>query len=177
MGQMKHAPRPEDRGPSAQEVADRNADREARSPRYEVSYTIRRIETKQITVALNTKRDDLSVRAAVYQAVASTVPEGYELWIDNIRALNGPWVSGGWYDLHGPGDVMCFEPALGNKFQEGDRELLERRINDCGYEVVDRWNGTPGTDTVSFKCAKREGTERLPTHHLHHITAPRPERP
>lgn len=73
------------------------------------------------------------------------------------------WVSGGWYDLHGPGDVVVFNRSLGNVFTATEIILLQRRLCDIGLTVVDSWNGID-CNTVSFRCTGRRDTGPFDEH-------------
>jgi len=89
-----------------------------------------------------------------------------------IRQLSEPWVSGGWYDLHGPADVLVFEASIGNHFQEGDLKLMCSRVEAEGFTVVDSWNGD-GASTMSIRAEGRVGAKQLTAEQLSRICAPR----
>lgn len=93
---------------------------------------------------------------------AGFVAEGQS---DVRQQLGEPWCSSwkhGWYDLHGPGDVVVVEAALGNRFTQADIDLLRARVEATGCTVIDSWNGA-GCDTVSFQCGWSGKTERPDT--------------
>jgi hypothetical protein len=76
-----------------------------------------------------------------------------------MRQLGEPWVrafgGGIWYDMHGPGDVICFERSTGNVFTAEDVQLLRDRLEATGLKVKDSWNGA-GCNQVSYRCSGRE---------------------
>lgn len=79
----------------------------------------------------------------------------------SITQLNGPWVYGGWYDLHGPDEIVVFTPAPGNFWRKGDVPLLRRRLERIGLKIVDSWNGNLNGTSVSFRCKGRKGTKPM----------------
>lgn len=83
----------------------------------------------------------------------------FDVSIGDMLEIEGPFVRGGWYDLHGPGDVIVFSPKSGHRFTQRGIDLLAERLVGVGLTIVARWNGA-GCDTVSFRCAGRTGTER-----------------
>lgn len=89
-----------------------------------------------------------------------------------IRQLGEPWVTGGWYDLHGPSDVAVFNPSHGNLFTEADVAGLRGRLEKLGLAIVDSWNGA-GRSTVSFKCGGRRGGDKFTKAQLATLLAPR----
>src|ERR1700681_4549724 len=61
---------------------------------------------------------------------------------DNFVQTSEPWAySNGWYDLHGPGNVIVVERAPGNLFTADDIHLLGLRIKAMDLVVVGCWNG------------------------------------
>lgn len=73
---------------------------------------------------------------------------------DILEEIDGPFVSGGWYDLHSVGDVCVFNARYGTVFTEKDIELLSRRLTAVGLKVIRHWNGA-GCRQVSFCCSGR----------------------
>lgn len=80
-----------------------------------------------------------------------------ERYSSPVIQLGEPWLRWmDWYDLHGPGDIICAEPAYGNKFTQADIDLLKERINTIdNLKVIDMWNGA-GCGTVSYRVAGRK---------------------
>jgi hypothetical protein len=77
-----------------------------------------------------------------------------------IMQLGEPWVSGGWYDLHGPGDVVVMNRAYGNLFTLNEINLIIWRLEKLGLQVVDSWNIT-NSSQASFRCKGRKGTKQF----------------
>jgi hypothetical protein len=130
---------------------------------YEVQYRLVKTCSKEVTV--DSYND-------VRRALSAEVPEGYWLQIDDVRQTSEPWVSGDWYDLAKPRQVLVLRASFGNTFVDGDLALLEQRINAAGLQVTDRWNGTQGCDSASFLCSQRPGP--LTEEQRSIIFAPRP---
>jgi hypothetical protein len=84
------------------------------------------------------------------------------------------WVSGGWYDLHEPGNVVVFNRSIGNAFTNAEVTLLMWRLTDLGLHVVDTWNGE-GCNNVSFMCEGRVGTDQFSDEELKLLLAGRPQ--
>jgi hypothetical protein len=91
-----------------------------------------------------------------------------------LERLGEPWAVVGWYDLHGPGDVVLCSRSFGNVFTEQEVELLQNRLTSLGLEVTERWNGT-GFGSVSFRCKGRLGTEPFTEQEVRDLCAPRKE--
>lgn len=91
--------------------------------------------------------------------------------VDAVQ-LGEPWIdSCGWFDLHEPGDVFCFNRALGNQFCPSDIQLLTKRLATLGFRVVDSWNTNSGC--VSFRCEGRIGTDQITSEQRAMLEAPR----
>ena len=89
--------------------------------------------------------------------------------------LGEPWVySQGWYDLHGPSNVIVAKRATGNRFTREDIDLLSTRLNKIGFTVVDKWNGV-GCPEGSFRCSGREGAKQFTKKQLKEFLSPRPD--
>lgn len=149
-------------------------------PGRETAWVIRVRETNERCV-------DMTVRAQSYEdamavgeraIVESIVPWEHRVRVD-VKAQNGePWVyfynsEDGWYDLHGPGDIIVMERALGHTFTQYDVDVLRERIESIGLTVASGWNGE-GCDTVSFRCQGRpNGKDPLTAEQKAILTAPR----
>ena len=106
---------------------------------------------------------------------AEEVPPGgkFHVCYDTAKQIGEPWArSYGWYDLHGPGDVIVVERAIGNPFSQDDVDLLKNRLTAIGFPVRDSWNGA-GASTVSFKVSGRKTTKPMSKKHLAILLAPR----
>jgi hypothetical protein len=68
--------------------------------------------------------------------------------------IEGPFVRGGWYDLHEVGDVVCFRGRYGHAFTAAEIQVLRTRLETTGLTVREHWNGE-GCDRVSFRCSGR----------------------
>lgn len=79
--------------------------------------------------------------------------------VDVLRETVGPFVRGGWYDLHDIGDVIVFECRHGHRFTSTEIATLQKRLTATGLEVIDSWNG-PGCPSVSFRCLGRTDKRR-----------------
>jgi hypothetical protein len=115
----------------------------------------------------------------VADKLAKKVGHGAQASVSITRQLGEPWVKpfGGhaWYDLHGPGDVICLERSTGNAFTQADIDLLKERIESCGLSVVDSWNGA-GCGSVSFKLKGRDPVDAPFTpEQVKALLAPRPK--
>ena len=111
--------------------------------------------------------------------MAKKIGPGVEASVSIVKQLGEPWLrtfgSGIWYDLHGPGDVICFERSTGNVFTEADVALLKKRIESTGLKVKDSWNGA-GCNGVSFRCSGRKPEDAQFTKaQVKAILAPRPK--
>lgn len=138
-----------------------------------VRYSLHSVGRLEVEVEVN-NLDNLyeEIDRAISRSIV--IPPGLELRVGHIRQISEPWVTGDWFDLHGPGDVLCCHASIGNAFQPGDRALLESRLTELGLRVVDRWNGEPA-DTVSYRISNRDGTKMLTDEQKAHLCAPRPK--
>ena len=125
----------------------------------------------------------IEVEADSYEAalnagyIAAQEPNSTEFkyLADPIQQLGEPWLKfGEWYDLHGPGDVIVCERAIGNAFTKSDIDIIRSRLESLGLKVVDAWNGD-GCSTSSFRCTGRVGTKQFTDEQLKILHAPRPE--
>ena len=91
-----------------------------------------------------------------------------------VQQTGEPWVHVSWYDLHGPGDVVVGTRAIGNRFTAAEVDLIHTRLQSLGLKIEDSWNGS-GTDTVSFRCSGRVGTNQFTKEQKNILNAPRPE--
>lgn len=92
----------------------------------------------------------------------------------NHVQLGEPWAhSCGWYDLHGPGDVVVVDRSHGNFFTGNDIAILRARLADIGLPAVEHWNGE-GCGTVSFRCRGRTSDAAFTKEQLDTLLAPRP---
>jgi len=110
-------------------------------------------------------------------AKTQSLPEGSFITRSSCEVLSQegePWASGGWYDLHGPGDVIVIERAHGHCFTARDIELLTRRLTALGLRVLEHWNGE-GTRTVTFRCSGRQDNGPMSAPHAAALLAPRPD--
>lgn len=110
-------------------------------------------------------------------AAALPVDDSIEpsIGVDPLQRLGEPWAeSHGWYDLHGPDDIVVVERSYGHRFDEQDIEILSERLTAIGLKVRDHWNGV-GCSQVSFRCSSRRGTRRMSKKHLKVLLAPRPD--
>lgn len=78
---------------------------------------------------------------------------------DVREEVEGPFVRGGWYDLHDVGDIVVFEARYGHRFTAAEIQALRTRLESTGLTVLDRWNGE-GCGQVSFKCSGRTDMTR-----------------
>jgi hypothetical protein len=118
-------------------------------------------------------RDHLYSAAIEAAKADTTVPFDYSIVAGSTVLLDEPWVSTrGWYDLHGPADIIVCERAEGNKYTAEDIKLLRSRLHKIGLKVLEDWNGA-GCGTVSFRCSGRKGTTDMSEAHKAILTAPR----
>lgn len=112
--------------------------------------------------------------AAIEAAKADTkVPFDYSTVAGSTVLLEGPWISThGWYDLHGPENIIVCERAIGNRYTADDIKLLRRRLKQIGLKVLEHWNGE-GCGTVSFRCEGRKGSRKMSAEHIAVLIAPR----
>jgi len=100
-------------------------------------------------------------------------PAEISIHADDFVQLGEPWAySDGWYDLHGPDDIIVVERSTGNLFTGQDIDLLGKRLTDLRLKVIDRWNGA-GCSTASFHCSGRKGTAKMSGKDLAFLLAPR----
>jgi hypothetical protein len=105
----------------------------------------------------------------------STSAKPLDRYVSPVIQLGEPWLRWmDWYDLHGPGDVVCAEPAYGNTFTQADVDLLKARIETIdGLKVADNWNGA-GCGTVSFRVTgRKDGKEPFTSEQRTFFSSPR----
>ena len=145
------------------------------SKRDTIRYLIKVVHRKVTTVEVEAE-DPIAAaqKARLFKATDGHVLDSYEVDAEIIRVIGEPWASTwGWYDLHGPGDVIVITRAYGNLFTGRDIALLKRRIGRLGLRVCEYWNGE-GRSTVSFRATGRKGKKPMSAAQIRSLVAPRP---
>lgn len=138
--------------------------------KYRVQVSIRRY----VTVEVEVPDYEHMYAAAIAAAKAdTTVPLEYATVAGSTVQLSEPWVNTcGWYDLHGPENIIVIERAIGNAFTVEDILLLRRRLKQIDLKVEEHWNGA-GCGTVSFRCSGRVGARKMSKADIDVLIAPR----
>lgn len=132
------------------------------------TFRVRARVYRDVEFEIEAAADYTAAMAAAYAQCCT--PAGFDADVRDIQQLSEPWARGGWQVA----EVFIAKTSIGNRFRVGDRALLEQRLNDEGFGVVDSWNGTEGSDTASFRCTTRPG-RHLTEAQRARIFAPRPE--
>lgn len=132
---------------------------------------IKRCEYFQVTVKSENSSEARTAAIAALDNAGAPLSVNHEVMA--YIQLGEPWAySEGWYDLHGPADVVVVERAPGNAFTEADVKLLSERLKAIGFPVVESWNGA-GCGTVSFRCKDRKKPVQFSANQITKLLAPR----
>mgnify|MGYP001573839551 CR=1 FL=1 len=111
-------------------------------------------------------------RECAAKQVACQVSTPFNFDAQEPVQIDGPWVSSvGWYDLHGPEDLIVVERSVGNRFTQLEVDILKERLKAMKLQLADWWNGVD-CSSISFRCRGRKSNRPMSKKQLAILLAP-----